>query len=235
MMTRLASVLPFLVLGLCTAALDEGAASVTEGRNHSREQTLPEKPETDPVAAVFGDRLSRRGVPENEAGAVDACVSYVEAQFAYFRSAHSVNGARAFAQRIRSAPGKQDGLYWAPQSGEDESPVGPPFAAAAVTEDGAGSQPFFGYYYKVLQWRPEAQRGTRDYHRDNPLAGGFALVAWPAEYGVTGVRSFLVDHRGIVYAKDLGPRTARTARGMSVFAPDRTWAVVHTGLDERER
>ena len=167
-----------------------------------------------------------RSVFENEAAVVNVCASYVEAQLIYFRSDHRAGGFLEFAQRIRSTPGTHDGLYWAMDADQDESPLGPNFAAAAVTEEQADieSRPYFGYYFKVLLSQgPEATGGARDYRVNGHLIAGFALIAWPAEYGVSGVHSFLVNHLGEMYARDLGPDTQRAALGMTAFAPDRSW------------
>jgi hypothetical protein len=169
---------------------------------------------------------------QNEAAVVNVCFGYVEAQLLYFREDHANGGFLEFAQKIRSTPGKRDGLYWPLDGDEDESPLGPQFAAAAVTEDrsGAGSRPYFGYYFKVLLAQgPEAPGGARDYRVDGHLVTGFALIAWPAEHGVTGVRSFLVNHLGDVYAKDLGPDTPRVAASMPAFDPDRSWLKIASG------
>ncbi len=181
-------------------------------------------------------RVPKRGIHENEAAVVNVCTSYVEAQMIYFRSNVSGDGFLAFAQRIRSPPGKRDGLYWGNDSGEDESPSGPGLAAAAITEDAPAAElrPFFGYYFKILPSQgPEAPGGARDYRVDGRLITGFALVAWPAEYWVSGVHSFMVDHLGDVYAKDLGPDTQRIAAGMTAFAPDRSWTKVVAGSETR--
>jgi hypothetical protein len=172
-----------------------------------------------------------RGIDRNEAAISDICLSYVDAQWMYIRSTHGGDGYFAFATKIRSTPGLQDGLYWPLEADGEESAMGPKFAVAAATElDPAAAHPFFGYYFKILVAQgPEAVGGARDYRVDGRLIAGFALLAWPAEYGVTGVRSFQVNHRGKVYAKDLG--AGRAAAAITVFDPDRTWTKVASATD----
>jgi hypothetical protein len=180
-------------------------------------------------SSAEGSRL--REIDRNESNAVDACLSYVDAQFTYFWSAHRPDGQFAFAEKIRSASGMRDGLYWPLDAAGEESPMGPKFAGAAAAELNPGeAHPLFGYYFKVL-WAqgPQAFGGARDYRVGGRLIAGFALVAWPAEYGVTGVRTFQVNQRGEVYAKDLG--AGRSAATMTSFAPDRTWAKVASARD----
>jgi hypothetical protein len=164
-------------------------------------------------------RSSARPMPagdlyRNESAAIDTCLNYVDAQWIYFRS----EGRADFAAKILSAPGLRDGLYW-PLDGEgDESPMGPRFAAAAAAErDAADARPLYGYYFRVLAV-------------DGP-AKGFGLIAWPAQYGVTGARVLLVSHQGEVFAKDLGADSSRLAAAIRSFAPDRTWTRVASVSD----
>ena len=173
-----------------------------------------------------------REIVRNESAAVDMCLSYLDAQLAYFRSAPRTDGQLAFAEKIRSTAGMRDGLYWHLEGAGEESPLGPRFAAAAAAElDPVAARPLFGYYFKVLVAQgPDAAGGARDYRVGGRLTNGFALVAWPAEYGVTGVRTFQVNHLGDVYAKDLGSDTSRTAT-MTTFALDRTWVKVASAVD----
>ena len=168
--------------------------------------------------------LAARFIRRNEAAIVDACRQFREAQYAYL--AVPRESGRTFAARIRSTPGRRDGLFWSADGEEDESPLGPPFAAAAYLEqqDGESPRPLFGYYVKILTAQgPAAMGGALNYRANGGLRRGFALVAWPAEYGVSGFRSFLINHFGDVYQKDLGPESARIAEGMSAFNPDRGW------------
>jgi hypothetical protein len=183
------------------------------------------------------DTVSRTNLrARNEKAIINSCLDYVEAQLNYFRSDQDADGFLAFAERIRSTPGRHDGLYWAIGADDDESPMGPNFAAAAITEQEASDdiRPFFGYYFKMLLSQgPEAVGGARDYRIDGRLVAGFALVAWPADYGTSGVRSFLVNHLGDVYAKDLGPETPRSASAMTEFSPDWTWTKAASAADHR--
>jgi len=177
--------------------------------------------------------IGRQGLAGNESAVRDICLNYVEAQFTYLRAGHGENGRLVFAQKIRSSPGRRDGLFWPQNDTADESPMGPRFAAAAIAEDPAGARPWFGYYFKILLTQaPPVTGGERDYRVDGRLIGGFALIAWPAEHGVTGVRSFVVSHLGDVYAKDLGADTHRAALGMTAFAPDRSWKKIASTADD---
>jgi hypothetical protein len=168
--------------------------------------------------------LTARRILRNENAIVSIMQRFREAQFLFAGS--SGKGAGAFASKIRSAPGKRDGLFWSGEGEEDESPLGPGFAAAAYVERQQGEQarPMFGYYLKVLTAQgADADGGELNYVTDEGLRKGFALIAWPAEYGVGGSRSFLVNHLGHIYQKDLGPDTARVAETMALFNPNAGW------------
>ena len=168
--------------------------------------------------------LTARRILQNEIAIVEQCRRFREAEFTYLGMAS--DDTPAFADRIRSTPGRRDGLFWSEKGKEDESPLGPAFAAAAAAERHPGEQPrpLFGYYFKVLTAQGlAATGGTLDYRTKGRLRKGFAMIAWPAEYRVEGVRTFLINHFGDVYQKDLGPDTARLAEGMNVFNPDPTW------------
>jgi hypothetical protein len=167
-----------------------------------------------------------RHVGRNELNAVEVCRGYVEAQMEYANVDRDADGNLEYAQRIVSSPGKQDGLYWEGQPG---SLVPKSFAAAAeaAAEAGRKREPYHGYYYRILKAQgPAAEGGAVDYVVKGEMIGGFALVAWPAEYGVSGVKTFIVNHRGVVYEKDLGAQTGILARQMTVFNPDKTWHAV---------
>jgi hypothetical protein len=134
-----------------------------------------------------------------------------------------------YAQRIVSQPGKKDGLYWPTSRGEEESPLGDLFAQATRQgyRVGAGRTPYRGYYYKILTRQgPAAVGGAFDYVVRGKMIGGFALVAYPAEYGNSGIMTFLVNHAGTVFQKDLGRNTAKIAEQMSSFNPDQSWQKV---------
>jgi hypothetical protein len=160
----------------------------------------------------------------NESVVTDFCNAYVDAQLEYFRTIRPPDGVHVFAERIGSSLGKRDGLYWPIGNGDDKSPVGPDIAAAAFTEQRPGEQarPFAGYYFKtLLAQRPAALGGARDYRVHGQLLTSFALIARPAEYGLTGFHSFSVNHLGDVYSRDLSPETNRVAAGWATFDPDR--------------
>jgi hypothetical protein len=157
--------------------------------------------------------LTTRRIHRNEIAAVESCRRFRDAEFTYFKL------EAAFTQKIRSTPGQSDGLVWSDE--EDESPMGPAFAAAAFMEQHPHEQPkpLFGYYFKIF--------ADRLPHRENsPRSEGVALIAWPAEYSVDGFRTFVIDHLGDVYQKDLGSDTTRAVEGMTVFIPNQSWRKV---------
>jgi len=173
---------------------------------------------------VGSKELATRRIRRNESAAIELCQRFHEAQYAYFRMAQG--GVRSFSQKIRSTPGQRDGLFWSDGGEKDESPLGPPFAAAAFAERQPieGARPLFGYYVKILSGQgPDAAGGALDYRTNGRLRKGFALIAWPAEYGIDGTQSFLINHLGDIYQKDLGAETGRIAGTMMVFNPDRSW------------
>ena len=165
-------------------------------------------------------------IGENEVNAVEVCRGYVEAQLEYAAKDREKDGVLKYAQKIVSTPGKQDGLYW---EGE-ESLVPKAFAGAAAANAAEGaSKPdrYHGYYFRILKAQgPDAAGGAFDYVVKGKMIGGFALVAFPAEYAVSGVKTFIVNHHGVVYEKDLGANTAALARQMTRFNPDKTWKQV---------
>jgi Protein of unknown function (DUF2950) len=161
----------------------------------------------------------------NELAAIEVCRAIQQAQLQYAASGHDGNPAGAYAQRFRSQPGTQNGLYWPVAEGEAPSPAGPLLADAEVGgyERGKG-QPFHGYYFRILKAQgPHAHGGAKDYLSDGSMTGGFAVLAYPVEYGASGVMSFLVSRRGTVFQKDLGSATAETAEAIKTFDPDPTW------------
>jgi Protein of unknown function (DUF2950) len=178
-------------------------------------------------AAVGRVEILARRVGRNELAAIDVCRGYVEAQMEYASRDRDANGVLEYAQHIISVPGKQDGLYY---EGQSESLVPKSFAdAAAVILQGQGKKPvpYHGYFFHILKAQgPDAQGGAMDYVVKGVMIGGFAMVAWPAEYGVSGIQTLIVNHQGIVYEKDLGPRTATLARAVTRFNPDKTWKPV---------
>jgi hypothetical protein len=175
------------------------------------------------TAAGREEILARR-IGRNELSAIQTCLAYVDAQQEYAEK--GVAGSGVYARRIVSRPGQKDGLYWPAEAGADESPLGE-FAAQAAAEGyrpGARPIPYHGYYYKVLTRQgPNAPGGALDYVVRGKMIGGFALLAYPAEYGNSGIMTFLVNHQGVVYQKDLGPTTERFANQIRAFNPDGSW------------
>jgi hypothetical protein len=183
------------------------------------------------TAAGRTEILYRR-IGRNELDAIQTSLAYVDAQNEYADKDRG-EGAGVYAQRIISSSGKKDGLYW-PASDGDASPFGELVARASAEgyKAGEGRTPYHGYYYRILtQQGPHAQGGALDYVVKGKMIGGFALVAYPAEYGNSGVMSFLVNHAGTVYQKDLGNDTTMLARRMTSFDPDQTWK--KTNVPER--
>jgi hypothetical protein len=173
---------------------------------------------------VFYRRIGR-----NELDAIQACLAYVDAQNDYAEKDRTGAGAGVYAQRVVSQPGTKDGLYWPASQGEETSPLGE-LVAQATNEGyriGGERAPFHGYYYRILTKQgPNAPGGALDYIVRGRMIGGFALVAYPAWYGISGVMTFLVNHTGVVFQKDLGPHTERLAEHMPSFNPDQTWKKV---------
>jgi DUF2950 family protein len=180
------------------------------------------------TAAGKEEILDRR-IGENELSTIQTMLAYVDAQGDYADFQRQRSGMPEYAQRILSSPGKMDGLYWPSQEGEPQSPLGPLVAAAraagyrrsAKTEE---PSPYHGYFFKVLTAQgPNAPGGAIDYIVNGRMIGGFGLVAWPARYGDSGVMTFIVNHDGVVYQKNLGPQTATLAAAISRFDPDPSW------------
>ena len=180
----------------------------------------------DGTAAI--EEIHSRQIGRNELGAIEACQAYVDVQMDYFATDRMGDGYLQFAQKINSTPGQFDGLYWSNANGEGVSPLGPfaAQAAGAETIPAGETVPLTGYYFKILTAQgPAAVGGEHSYLVDGRMIAGFALVAWPAEYGVTGKSSFLVNQLGVVYQSDLGPDSARIARAMTQFNPDSKWSI----------
>ena len=180
------------------------------------------------TAAGREEILARR-IGKNELDAIQASLAYVDAQNEYAEKDRTGAGAKTYAQRIISQPGKKDGLYWPTSQGEDASPLGELVAQATAQgyRAGGGRAPFHGYYFKILTKQGAAAPGGElEYIVRGKMIGGFALVAYPAEYGNSGVMTFIVNHAGTVFQKDLGPDTAKLAERMSAFNPDKTWQKV---------
>ena len=171
--------------------------------------------------------IRRRIIGGNELDAIEICRGYVDAQEEYAVTDWAGEEVPQYARKIVSAPGKKDGLYW---PGED-SPVAEGFAKAiasgyAVPTGTSGPRPYHGYFYKILMAQgPDAKGGAQNYLVHGLMIGGFGLVAWPAEYGVSGIMTFIVNQDGVVYEKNLGPQTSTLVEAITEFNPDRSWRV----------
>jgi len=167
--------------------------------------------------------LARR-IGSNELDAIAVCRGFVEAQEQYASETHDNWNLHQYAQRIISTPGKQDGLYWENADGTGGGPASKAIAKAIQEGYKDKSSAFHGYYYKVLKARgPSAPGGAINFVIDGAMIGGFALAAVPAEYGVTGIKSFIISYEGIVYQKDLGHKTLEVFSQMEAYNPDKTW------------
>jgi Protein of unknown function (DUF2950) len=178
------------------------------------------------------EEILNRRIGQNELDAIQVVLAYVDAQREYAMKDQDRDGLLEYAQKFRSDPGRKNGLYWEAKPGEEQSPLGP-FAARAVKE-GYGQKtpgdtpvPFHGYYYRILTGQgKDAPGGAYSYIVKDGMIGGFALVAYPAEYGNSGVMTFVVNHEGKVFQKDLGKNTAKLAQSMKAYNPDKTWREV---------
>jgi len=165
--------------------------------------------------------LARR-IGRNELSAIEVCHAYVDAQTEYASVDRNGDGIREYAQKFASAKGKRDGLYWAVKPSEAQSPMGPLVASAHA--EGYKRLPYHGYYYKILKAQGKnASGGAYSYMAKHRMIGGFALVAYPAEWGNSGIMTFLVNQDGTVHEKNLGPKTESIARAMTAFDPDASW------------
>ena len=171
------------------------------------------------------DEILFRRIGSNELDAIQVCRGFVDAQKEYAGKAHDNSGVNQYAQKIISTPGQHDGLYWQNADGSSGGPVSEAIARAIAEGYSPGKTAgYHGYYFKVLKGQgPAARLGQLDYVVEGVMIGGFALVAFPAEYRVTGVKSFMVSYDGIVYEKDMGSDTVNTAQSMERYNPDKTW------------
>ncbi|WP_066742314.1 DUF2950 domain-containing protein [Cupriavidus sp. D384] len=169
-------------------------------------------------------RLRRIG--RNELTTIQTMLAIYDAQHDYALGNHEGNGLLVYARKLVSSPGKKDGLYWPTRPGEPESPLGPAFIDAIATHRST-SDGYNGYRYKLLNGQgPTATGGKYTYLVNGKLFGGFAVLAWPARYGDTGIKSFMVSHDGQVYERDLGRDTATRAAGIDTFDPGTGWSKV---------
>jgi hypothetical protein len=178
-------------------------------------------------AGAGRQELMFRRIGSNELDAIAICEGYVDAQFDYAYRQRKLYDAPQYAQRIISSPGKQDGLAWQKPDGAWAGPIGEKIAHALEQGYNLKAEPYHGYFFKVLKAQgPAAPLGTLDYVVEGIMIGGFALVAAPAEYGETGLKTFMVSHTGVVYEKDLGPDTLAEFQKMERFNPDKSWTPV---------
>jgi hypothetical protein len=176
--------------------------------------------------AGLNEILFRR-IGRDELDAIQILRGFVEAQDEYVLSKHDGSPVNQYAQKIISTPGKQDGLAWQTSDGSWDGPVGENVAHAIERGYSPQSEPYHGYYFRVLKGQgPNAPLGQLDYIENGAMIGGFALIAVPSQYKVTGVKTFMVSNDGVVYEKDLGPKTAEIAPKIDRFDPDKTWTPV---------
>lgn len=179
-------------------------------------------------SAAGAEEIIDRRVGENELDTIQSCLAYADAQREYYMRNAENAPLLHYANRLISTEGKKDGLYWPAAENEDPSPLGEGFAKARAEGYAAGGtmkgEPFHGYIYRLLTKQgANAPGGAYDYVVNDQLLGGFAAVAFPAEYGNSGVMTFMVNHDGVVYSKDLGPETAKLAMAIDTFDPGADW------------
>ncbi len=168
--------------------------------------------------------MRARRIGANELDAIEICAGYVEAQRAYAAQVRDQHGVLEYAQQIKSSPGKHDGLYWG------EGSLVPEGFAEAESLSAAASKPkpYHGYYFQVLKSQgPAAPEGPHNYVSKESMIGGFALVAWPATYGVSGIHTFVVNQDGVVYERDLGTRASNLTAPVNRYDPDKSWTPVN--------
>ncbi|MWV13032.1 DUF2950 family protein [Pseudomonas sp. R-28-1W-6] len=174
-----------------------------------------------------GEEIRVRRIGRNELATVQAALAYHDAQMDYAEVDRDGDGVLEYAQKFVSSDGQYDGLYWAEEPGIEESPLGPLFG------DELPDGEWHGYHYRILSAQgASAPGGAYDYRLGDNMSRGFALIAWPAEYGDSGVMSFMISHDGQVFEKDLGPDGAKLAAGMSRFDPDSSWHEVEAGAED---
>lgn len=179
-------------------------------------------------SAAGAEELVNRRVGENELRTIQACLAYVDAQQEYYLRNVGKDPLQHYANKLISTAGRKDGLYWPSNRDESPSPLGEEFAAARaegyLQANADKPQPFHGYVYRLLTRQgANANGGAYDYLVNGELLGGFALIATPAEYGSSGVMTFIVNQDGVVYSRDLGPNTAEAAMNIKEFNPDSMW------------
>jgi hypothetical protein len=178
--------------------------------------------------ATGAQEILDRRIGRDEFNTIEVCHTYVEAQREYAALSLVGKGQGEYAQKFRSSPGKHDGLYWEVENAADESPLGPLVASARAEGYGPNADgtptPYQGYYFKILTRQgPNAPGGAKDYIVNGHMTGGFAMIAFPAKYGDSGVMTFIVDQTGVVFEKNLGPGTEAIARRIAAYDPDQSW------------
>jgi len=180
--------------------------------------------------AAGAQELVLRRIGANELHTIDVMRGYVAAQEDYAAAGHDGAPPGAYAMRLRSSPGKQDGLHWETEAGAPQSPAGPLLAEASTegyAVKGDLQSPYHGYFYKLLLSQgADANGGARAYVQDGKLTGGFAALAYPAEYGASGIMTFMVNQDGTVWQRDLGSKTTEAARAIEIFNPDGDWTPI---------
>jgi hypothetical protein len=179
-------------------------------------------------AKLGAEELLNRRIGRNELSAIQAAQAYVDAQREYYLANPAKDKLLQYAQKFVSTKGKRDGLYYPTREGEPQSPLGERYAGAKAAgyKPGEGGKPvpYFGYHYRILTGQgPDAPGGAYSYLAHGKMIGGFALIAYPATYGNSGIMTFIVNQDGVVYEKDLGPNTAAAAQKITRFNPDKTW------------
>ena len=181
--------------------------------------------------AAGAEEIRARDIGRNEENAIKSAQAYYDAQLEYASSRHDGSPVAEYAQRFLSTPGKHDGLYWEAATGQAESPLGPHFAEYPIKE---GSGNYYGYRFRILTAQgAHAPGGARDYVVNGHMTLGFALIAWPAEYGNTGVMTFIIGSDGRVYQHDFGADTEKAVAAITKYDPDTSWEFVDTAhIDE---
>jgi len=180
-------------------------------------------------SAAGKDEILARRIGRNELATIRSCRAFVQAQREYAQQSRDGEPAGLYATRLRSDPGKENGLYWEAKEGETPSPLGPLWAEATSEGYGqsGGKNPFHGYFYRLLTAQgASAPGGARSYLENGKLKHGFALLAFPAEYRVSGIMTFIVSQQGRVYQRDLGANTSQVAYQLQEYNPDKSWKLV---------
>jgi hypothetical protein len=173
------------------------------------------------------EEVLNRRIGRNELAAQQVCLAIADAQREYVRLRPMGGDLPEYAQKLASDPGTKNGLYWPAAEGEPESPLGPLVAAGRAEGYAGSARPYHGYIYRLLTSQgPHAEGGALDYAVDGRLIGGFGIVAYPAQYGNSGIMTFITNHDGVMYQRDFGPDTARIAKGMTSFDPGPGWTKV---------